>query len=177
MKKTNLSYTKTVKSIVPINDSSISLRDAGVITFPYCAKERFGDIAFRRLYPHMRESYFNPMYEAISEIRREREPGIVYLMTNKTCNMCNALIANVHTLTESCIKTEVIYTDDKQFRIERLKPIYDEFMFNLISEGKHSYINRNNTYVFKVTSKLNGRTSNEERRVEYVVYLPDESLR
>lgn len=177
MNKTNINFNRLVKGIVVKSDLTISLKDAGIMTIPYYAKEYLSDLSYRFIYPYVRESYFNAMYSNMSLMRREKDPGILYITTERTCGICNALISNVHTQRESCVKIEIVYTDDSNFNTDRLKPIYDEFMFKLVADGKCCYIHPKKNYVFKITSRLNNFTNNVEKRVEYVVYLSNEALR
>lgn len=171
-----LQLSNSIKRI----DISVSLNSFGVLTYNFGknGNNSLSEFLMHDLYSKMRNDAFDELFQGLSRVRKERKKSFIYLTSEKGFKIANSLIAKVNTKSECTILIKCLYTDDSSFDVSRITDhvVYDEFMFNRLSSGQMCYISPMKTYVFKVVSERY-RGNFTEKVIDYVIYIPKNSLR
>lgn len=173
--------TFSVRDSIQNYNKLIPLKEAGILTYKFGRGEyidkHLRDFAIKELLPQMETSAYDKIYAKLNTLPRERKDGIIYLMTEKSIAMYNAMISNVVSEEERTSSIKLLYTDDADF------DIYDLFEYvvdnkeslDKIIKGDKTFIKSDKTYVIKVVSELfHGRFTETVR--DYLIFIPERDL-
>lgn len=113
-----------------------------------------------------------PMY------RKVKKGTCVFILTEKTFNEFNCLIANVNTDVEKTVSLQCLYTDDEAFNVFDLPIIETNLQFESIKKGLLHFARPDKLYVIKTTTTLiSGCNSNHiENFCDFIFYIPKSCL-
>ena len=113
-----------------------------------------------------------PMY------RKVRKGTCVFILTEKTFNEFNCLIANVNTSAEKTVSSQCLYTNDIDFNIFDLPIIETDLQFESIKKGLLHFARPDKLYVVKTTTTMISGCSNNhiENCYDIILYIPKNCL-
>lgn len=166
-------------TIVPRVSGGVPLLNTGVLVEKIDSEiPTLYDCLARILESQMMESAWKKLTENLPLYKQLKKGSHVFVFTEKQIALYNCLISNVRTTTEQTALTQTLYTDDENFNAARLPRITKECQYNDIQTGKIGFINPENTYAIKTTTKfISGPNLNHiETETDYLIFIPTESI-